>query len=737
MAEINKKEGVIAEIIFYNKENGYLVGIFETEEEEFTIVGFLPSCDIGRTYILTGDFKVHPKFGEQFAFTSYEETMPTTLAGIEAFLSSGILKGIGPKKAKAIVSKFGEKTFEIIESQPERLKSISGIGEKRGNDIVAALKSHRAFANTTVFLQQYGVTTDFALKLYKVYGENTIEAIKGDPYKLVEDIFGVGFKKVDQIAEKMGVPKEDESRIKSGIKFVLSRYASDGQAFLPRSELRERTGEILDISMEIVDDSIVNLAFEGGIQVDVIEDVEVVYLPTYYEAEKSVCKRLVSLVEADIKPISIDINNLIAVTENELGIEFSDEQKNGIRTVINKGVSVITGGPGTGKTTIINGLLTILEHGNIKTAICAPTGRAAKRITETTGREASTIHRLLEYYFSEADGFMRFGKTEMDKLDYDAIVVDEASMIDISLMDGLLRAIKGGTRLIIVGDADQLPSVGVGNVLRDIIDSEYIYAVKLTEIFRQAKESMIVVNAHRINQGEEPYCNEKDKDFFFMNKNSETEVLALILDLCQRRLPNYYSDLDNIKDMQVLTPRRKGLLGSENLNNELQKVLNPPNFDLNEKAYGGRVFREKDKVMQIKNNYNIEWRKSTDLSTGQGVFNGDVGYIYKIDKDYNMITVIFDGDKFVDYEFADLEELELAYAVTVHKSQGSEFQVVIMPMTWAPEILATRNLLYTAVTRGKTAVVLVGSENKMKEMISNNRIKNRNSGLAARIKAMM
>lgn len=727
-------EGRITDIIFYNRENGYIVAVFETEAEMFTIVGNVHEAMEGRSYLLRGQFIEHKKYGEQFAFFEYEEKMPETEEGIESFLCSGVIKGIGPKMAKAIVSRFGTATLDIIAQEPERLTEVSGIGERKADVIAEAFSKHKAFAEIVMFLQKYGIKADFAMRLYKVYGEKTIEAIEENPYRLVEDIFGIGFKKADEIASKLGVEKEDEFRIKSGIKFVLWNYANQGHSFVPQVELAERTGELLDVSLENINDTMVQMAFEGSIQIEKLEERNVVFLLPYYLAEQSVTRRIMEICNGDLKPLCIEIDNLINQTEVELGISFSQEQKKAVRNCLNNGISVITGGPGTGKTTIINGIINILKCGDFKIAVAAPTGRAAKRITETTGHEASTIHRLLEYYFSEGEGVMRFGKDEQEKLDYDAIIIDEASMVDILLMDGLLKAIQPGTRLIIVGDADQLPSVGVGNVLGDIIDSEYIHCEKLTEIFRQAKESMIVVNAHRINKGEYPFCNEKDKDFFFMAKNSERDMMSLILQLCEKRLPQYYQLDDRVQDIQVLTPTRKGMMGSVNLNTELQKVLNPASDELEEKEFGGRIFRERDKVMQIRNNYDLQWRKASDMSQGQGVFNGDIGVIRKIDKDENKITVVFDGDKFVTYEFAQLDELELAYAMTVHKSQGSEFPVVVMPMTWVAPTLANRNLLYTGVTRGKKVVVLVGSERQMMAMIDNNSIKKRNSGLAIRIR---
>ncbi|MBR6799756.1 MAG: AAA family ATPase, partial [Firmicutes bacterium] len=463
----------------------------------------------------------------------------------------------------------------------------------------------------------------------------------------------------------------------------------------------------------------------------------VVFLMPFYMAEQNICRALSELNSAQLKPIAGQLDSLIARTEAATGIYLSENQKHAVTTSLNMGVSVITGGPGTGKTTIINTIINILEESGLKTAIAAPTGRAAKRITETSGHYASTIHRLLDYYYSEGEDMMRFGKTKEDPLDYDAVIVDEASMIDLLLMNGLVNAIRPGTRFIIVGDADQLPSVGAGNVLRDIIASEYIYCTRLTEIFRQAGESMIVVNAHRINKGEYPDCNAKDKDFFLLRRSTEKEMLATIKELCLIRLPEYYKELSPTSDIQILTPVRKGLLGSINLNKELQEVLNPPNKSLEEKTFGERTFREGDKVMQIKNNYQMKWKNLEDFTEGEGVFNGDVGFIQTIDREFNEMTVVYDETKHVTYNFSQLDELELAYAVTVHKSQGSEFPVVIMPVSWFPPMLATRNLLYTGVTRGKKAVVLVGSENKLKGMVDNDRISERFSGLGVRLKRFL
>ena len=484
-------------------------------------------------------------------------------------------------------------------------------------------------------------------------------------------------------------------------------------------------------------DYLTEMAFAGDIVMESSEGRVNVYITSYYMAEQNVTKSLMAINTASLKPVDSDIRSLIEFTENETGIRLSDNQKYAVETSLQNGVSVITGGPGTGKTTIINTIINVLNQSGLSTAIAAPTGRAAKRITETSGSDAVTIHRLLEYYYSESEDTMRFGKDAGNPLDYDAVIIDEASMIDLMLMNGLVSAIKPGTRLIIVGDADQLPSVGAGNVLRDIIESEYIYCIKLTEIFRQAKESLIVVNAHRINKGEYPDYNEKGKEFFLMRQKTEKEMLALVKDLCARRLPNYYTSLNPLKDIQVLTPVRKGTLGTMNLNRQLQEILNLPAADLEEKTFGERTFREGDKVMQIKNNYQLKWKNTDDFTEGEGVFNGDVGFVQSIDKEYGKITVLFDDRRAASYDFSQLDELELAYAVTVHKSQGSEFPVIVMPVSWFPPMLATRNLLYTAVTRGKEAVVLVGSEDKLNAMIDNNRIAARYSGLAAKLAKLM
>jgi len=734
---MTEKKARIENIIFRNSGNGYTIALVETENEQFTAVGCIPACDRGRTFIFRGDFSTHPKYGEQFVFSDCEEILPSAEEDIETFLASGVLKGIGPKTAASIVRKFGEDTFEIIEKFPERLTEISGIGEKKACAVGETFRANKEFAETALYFRQFGIDSSYAMRMYKVYGSATLETVKEDPYCLIHDVLGINFKKADSIAEKMGVKKDDRSRIRNGIIYTLRYFAGEGSTFVPQKELCEKAAALMDLDSFVISDMITDMAFDGEVRVEELEGRNVVFLMIYYEAEQNICRSLRDLNEAFLKPVNAEINSLISAVEKEAGLIFSEAQKQAIKDTIKNGVSVITGGPGTGKTTIINGITGALKQSGLSTAIAAPTGRAAKRITEATDYPASTIHRLLEYSYSEDEDIMRFGRNSENPLEYDAVIVDEASMIDILLMEALVMSLRPGTRLIIAGDADQLPPVGAGNVLRDIIESELIYSVKLKEIFRQARESLIVVNAHRINRGEYPQFNEKDKDFFLIRRSDERSILAAILELCGTRLPGYYRNCDPVRDIQVLTPVRRGMLGTMNLNRELQKILNPSGAGKKEKNFGEKIFREKDKVMQIRNNYGLKWKNTEDFSEGEGVFNGDIGFIDDIDDENNRISVIFDDSRYVNYEFSETDELEPAYAVTVHKSQGSEFPIIIMPVSALPPVLATRNLLYTAVTRGKETVVLAGSEQRMQAMIDNNSIKERYSGLKARLRKMM
>ena len=730
---MEEKTGTITDIVFRNDENGYTVAVMETETEYFTVVGNLPQCVKGSRFRLTGIFKNHPTYGEQFAFKEFEEIMPDDSDAIFDFLSSGIIRGVGKATARLLVRAFGDDTMRILEEEPQKLISVRGIGPKTAEKITQSYGEHRQFAAISVKLQGYGVTTAAALKLFRMYGQNAAALIEENPYRLVEEVRGFGFRKADAIAEKMGIESSSPFRIRSGIRYVLSYFAGEGNTYMPRTELCESAGELLDLPAGLIMQEIIGLAFNGIIKLDRLDGEEVCYLYPLYIAEQQVTRSIARISSGSLKPLSTDKGNMIRQMESDTGLELSEQQKRAVNSSVSCGLSVITGGPGTGKTTIINAMIRIFKQSGLSTAIAAPTGRAAKRIAETSGHYASTIHRLLEYfYYDEADE-MRFGRTQDDPLDYDVIIVDEASMIDLMLMQGLTGAVRTGTRLILIGDADQLPSVGAGNVLRDLIESGCANVTRLTDIFRQAEESLIVVNAHKINNGEYPSYNEKDKDFFFMERRSENEILDLIIELASKRLASYYGEIDTLKDIQVLTPVRKGLLGTVSLNTALQQALNPPAPGKNERRNGERIFREGDKVMQIKNNYMIGWRKRRDMSEGQGIFNGDVGTIQRIDHEDQTVTVVFDDERFVTYDFSGIDELELAYAVTVHKSQGSEFPIVVMPISWFPPVLATRNLLYTAVTRGKMAVVLCGSIRRLEAMVDNNRIRMRYSGLGKRL----
>jgi exodeoxyribonuclease V alpha subunit len=734
---MDEKIGVLTERIYRNAENGYTVAVFRGADENFTAAGILPDASVGRRYRLMGCWKEHPVYGGRFAFSDCAAELPDTDADIELFLASGALKGVGKKTAAAIVGAFGADTLRVIEEEPHRLARIVGIGPKKAADIHESFEEHRELAKLTLHLKQFGISISAAIKLYDLYGAAATEAVNENPYRLADDAFGIGFRAADRIAMKMGHSAFDVHRLKSVVRYLLSRCANDGSTFVPRSLLLDRATELLDVPRDDIEERLLEMVFEGELHIENLEGRPVVFLEAYFAAEQSVCRDLLRLDRAALKPIHSDVEASIATTERASGLTLSENQKYAVRESLESGVFVITGGPGTGKTTIINAIIDILQGAGFKTVIAAPTGRAAKRIMETSGHEASTVHRMLEYFYSESEDAMRFGRTAENPLDCDAVIVDESSMIDILLMKHLLAAIPAGARLIVVGDADQLPPVGAGNVLRDMLESEIIRSVKLSEIFRQASESLIVVNAHRINRGEYPAYNEKGKDFFLLQRNDDARILETLKELCATRLPDYYSDCDVLRDIQILTPLRKGLLGCVNLNKELQTVLNPPAPHKAEKPFGDRVFREGDKVMQIKNNYGLAWRRLADASCGEGIFNGDVGFVGGIDAEDGYMTVVFDEDRFVRYEFTQLAELELAYAITVHKSQGSEFPLILMPVSRFPPMLATRNLLYTAVTRGKRAAVLVGMEKYLWGMVNNTQIRERYSGLRARLRAFL
>lgn len=727
--------GTIARIIFHSDKNGYTVAVLNTEDGSCRIAGSINEPREGARYRLEGHFVVHPRYGEQFAFNEYDEALPEGSDAILEFLSAGNIRGIGPKLAGVIVETFGDETLEVIGSHPERLLEINGIGRKSLKRIKESYEESRVFTEISLRLRGMGIAMNDAIRIYKMYGADSEAVIRDNPYSLVDDIRGFDFHKADELAVRIGIDPDSDFRIECGIKYILQRWAMNGSTLMPKAFLLERVVENLDTTTERVEDCLQSLTFTGEIQTECYDEVEVVYLYGYYYAEQRVADGLRRIRDARLEPLPVDIDNAIRDAEASLGrdssrkIELSDEQRSAVRNALLDNVTIITGGPGTGKTTIINTIVRVFERLDMQVALAAPTGRAAKRMQEASGFPAMTIHRLLDYVYSEDEEELYFGRNEENPLQEKAVIVDEASMIDIMLMDGLLRAITPGTRLIITGDADQLPSVGAGNVLRDIIRSETVNTIRLRSIFRQAAGSRIVTNAHLINEGEYPEAGASDSDFFVMAKGSESEIASTICELVSGRLASYYDFVRDASDIQILSPTKKGTLGSPNLNTLLQEVINPADEEKEELKLASRTFREGDKVMHIKNNYNAEWRYADDFETRTGIFNGDMGVIESIDKAEKSLVVRSD-DRLIVYSGEMLEELELAYSITVHKSQGCEFPVVVMPVYNFPPMLMTRNLLYTAVTRGKQLVILVGSPRCLQWMIDNDRTDERQTGLA-------
>jgi exodeoxyribonuclease V alpha subunit len=727
-------KGVIDSIVFQNEENGYTIAKMDSGSQIITLVGILPYLAEGNQYRVTGEWVVHPKFGEQLKADKVEEVLPTTASGIEKYLASGVVAGIGPVTAKKIVDFFGEKALDVLDNNIERLNEIKGIGTKKIELITRSYTSQREVRNIIMFFQNFGVSPNQCMKIYKRFGSNSINVIKDNPYILTETVSGIGFKTADNIARSLGIDKDSSFRIKSGINYVINEFCGLGNTFMPIDKLLNKAKDILQVEEEVLNKNIYEGVLEGKLKVEDVEDIKGVFTIPYLYAELGVTKKIVTLGSAQYDNIDIDINKTIKSFETENGIILAESQKEAIKGAIDNGIEVITGGPGTGKTTIINCIVDIFENLGMKVFMAAPTGRAAKRMSEATGREAKTIHRLLELGAGEEE--VKSVKGEDSPLECDVLIVDEASMIDINLMNNLLSAVAFGTRLIIVGDVDQLPSVGPGNVLRDIIESNTVKVVRLNEIFRQGKESMIVVNAHLINEGKMPMINKKDSDFYFIESLEVENILNQMVSLINTRLPKFNKSWDKIRHIQILSPMRKGIVGVDNLNKELQHILNPKGPNKLEKEYRDMIFRVGDKVMQTKNNYSINWVKimGSEKEEGVGVFNGDVGYIIDINEDDNTVVVNFEDDKIVEYEDLYLDELTLAYAITIHKSQGSEFPVVIMPMFMGPPLLMNRNLLYTGITRAKQMVVLVGNAKAVQFMKDNDRSFERYSGLKWRIK---
>lgn len=729
---MERLEGMISDIVFKNEDNGYTIAHLANPDNEVVIVGCMPTLSVGESIEVEGKWVNHKTYGTQFEVNKFMPITPSSLEGIYVFLSSGMINGIGEKMAKRIIDKFGVNTLDIIQNDPDRLKEVEGIGVKKINQIVKSYEENRELRNIIIELSPFGITPNYCMRIYKKYKSKAIDIINKNPYKLAEDIRGIGFKIADDIASKIGIEKNSKDRVCQGIIYSLNQSLGNGHTYLPEHILIQESHKLLQVDIDLIKQCIMDLTYDQKIHIEKMNGQNLIYLIPYYLSENGVCKQIVKLAQAEFKNLNIDIEEEIRVVEEEANIKLATNQAKAVKEAIESGVVIVTGGPGTGKTTTINTIIKIFENNDQEVVLAAPTGRAAKRMSETSNKEAKTIHRLLEMGFATDSDQLEFMKNEEEPIKADVIIVDEVSMVDILLMYSLLRAVKVGTRLILVGDSDQLPSVGAGNVLKDLIDSNVINVVELNEIFRQARESMIVVNAHKINNGQPLHLNAKGKDFFFIKKSTNEEILQEIIGLVNERLPKFYN-VDKIKDIQVLASMRKGDLGVNNLNVELQKYLNQPEKYKVEESFQKRIFRVGDKVMQIKNNYTKKWENEDSTDSGEGVYNGDIGYVYHIDKEKRTVYVIFDNSKIVSYKYDELDELDHSFCTTIHKSQGSEFPVVVIPITWAPPMLLSRNLIYTAVTRAKKLVVLVGDVKYLEYMIKNNRTNERYSNLAYKL----
>lgn len=731
-------QGYVDHIVFRNADNGYTVLNLISDEDEITCVGIFPVVTEGEILLLHGEYTSHPTYGEQFQMKSYETKPPEDVLSMERYLASGAIKGIGVALAARIVRRFKNDTFRIMEEEPERLAEVKGISERMAMEISNQMVEKKDLRDAMIFLEKYGISTNLAVKIYQAYGQEIYSVIRENPYRMAEEVSGIGFKIADEIASRVGIRTDSDFRIRSGILYCLTGAATLGHTYLPREELLRYANQLLGVEPEHIEGHIMNLAMDGKVELK----EEGIYAKSFYRMEQRSAGMLHALnQEYDVTPAKLA--QAIARISEEEQMELDEWQAEAVRQAATHGLFVLTGGPGTGKTTTIRAMISYFVEEGYDIFLAAPTGRAAKRMSETTGYEAKTIHRMLEVNgaMSEAEESAKqiggmFERNESNPLEADVIIIDEMSMVDITLLYALLKAVGAGTRLILVGDVNQLPSVGPGNVLRDIIASGCFPVVTLQKIFRQASQSDIVVNAHKINDGEHIALDNKSKDFFLLKRYDADVIINVMLQLVKQKMPRYVDATSY--DIQVLTPTRKGLLGVERLNTILQQYLNPPAKQKKEHQVGDRIFREGDKVMQIRNNYQLEWeirsRYGLAIDKGLGVFNGDVGIIQEINDYSSTVSVLYDENRLVQYPFKGLDELELAYAITIHKSQGSEYPAVVMPLLPGPRMLMNRNLLYTAVTRARKCITIVGDENVFYQMVDNTTQQRRYSGLQERIK---
>ena len=715
---MEKISGYVDHIIFRNEENGYTVMVMICDGEEVTCVGTLQYINEGELIEAEGTYTEHSIYGPQFKISSFQLKTPEDELSIERYLGSGAIKGIGMALAARIVRRFKSDTFRIIEEEPERLAEVKGISEKKAREIAQQVEEKKDMRKAMLFLQKYGISTTLSIKIYAAYGAELYNIIQENPYKMADDIVGVGFKIADEIAQNVGIHTDSDFRVRSGLCYILTQAMGEGHIYLPQMELLQRGAELLGVSREAMERNLMDLAMDRKV---ILKNGNVYSSQNYY-LELNTAKMLHDL-NVTVKVPEEQILKKLERIEEETGTELDVLQREAVCQAVNHGLLVITGGPGTGKTTTINTLIHYFEEEGLEILLAAPTGRAAKRMTETTGWEAQTIHRLLEINGApdEEKAGMHFERNMENPLEADVIIIDEMSMVDLFLMHALLQAVTVGTRLIMVGDVNQLPSVGPGCVLKDIIESDAFPVVRLAKIFRQASASDIVVNAHKINSGQHVVLDNKSRDFFFLQRDDANVIISVMLTLIQKKLPKYVQAKPY--DIQVLTPMRKGLIGVERLNTILQQYLNPPAPDKKEKEHGSGLFREGDKVMQIKNNYQAEWeirgKYGIPIEKGVGIFNGDMGIVQEINTYAEQMTVVFDDNRYVEYSFKDLEQLELAYAITIHKAQGSEYPAVLIPVMPGPRMLMSRNLLYTAVTRARKCVTLVGIASVFDQMIDN------------------